>query len=134
MTKKNAPLLVFVAVLLVGAGVWLGMFLARVQRGTSHYVAVYLTTGEVYFGKLSWFPLPHLDNVWFLSRGLDEQNRPQSSVIALRTLFWKPSDRIYFNPKQVVFVTRLGDQSEITKIFEKPSLLETPQPSSPRNP
>lgn len=121
MKRKDLSLFIIMALVLMGAGAWLGAFFSRMQSGISPYSAVYLTTGEVYFGKLSWFPAPHLDNVWFVNRIVDEQNRSQSTIVSLETLFWKPSNRIYLNPQQIVLVARIQSGSEMVKIFEQPA-------------
>lgn len=131
--QKDIFFLVLIALALMGAGAWLGAFFSRMQSGVSSYSAVYLTTGEVYFGKLSWFPAPHLDNVWFVNQAVDEQNRSQPAIVSLATLFWKPSNRIYLNPEQIMLVTRIQSDSEMVKIFEQPAFFAatTTVPGSP---
>ena len=130
MTKKVFIIAVAVA-LVLGGGVWVGTRLSGGKSSNvSPYSAVYLATGDIYFGKLSWFPGPRLDNVWFLQAGLDEENRSRPGVVAFTRAFWQPIDRVYLNPKQIVFWTRLSKESEVAKALEDPGALE-PAPAAP---
>jgi|SRR3989344_499533 len=50
MSKKNIVLLIVVVLVVVGA------FWVKKTKGDNAYSVVYMTTGEVYIGKLSTFP------------------------------------------------------------------------------
>lgn len=122
----------FVAVtavlILVTAGVWLGVGLtgSRNSDSSSDYSAVYLTTGDIYYGKLSWFPSPRLTNVWLLQRGIDQNNQAQLSVTQFTKAFWGPVDEINLNSRTIVFWTKLRSDSQLVKAFENPNLLQQP--------
>jgi len=127
-TRLIIPVLVFMVILL-GLGVWVGKKLSEQNpAGPSHYSAVYLTTGDVYFGKLDWFPWPHLKNAWLLQRGADAQNQVHYSVVPVTNAFWGPVSELYLNPKQVVFWTRLRNDSQVAQVIENPSLLQNQEP------
>ena len=82
------PVFIIIILILVGVGVWLGVSLGRATRGgASPYSAVYLTTGDVYFGKLSWFPKVRLTNVWLLQRNVDSRNQPQLGLAPFTSAF-----------------------------------------------
>lgn len=89
----------------------------------SDYVVVYLQNGEVYFGKIDWFPWPSLKNVWYLQKTLDSQNQVQVGILQFKNMFWSPVDKIYLNPKQIVFWSYLKKSSELVKAFENPQIL-----------
>lgn len=111
----------FIAVLvLVGVGIWLGIYLGQIQSGNSvsPYSAVYLSTGDIYFGKLSWFPTLRLNNVWFLQRGADANQNPQFAIAPLTATFWGPSDELFLNAKDVVFTVRLRADSQVVQAIE----------------
>lgn len=89
----------------------------------SDYAVVYLQNGEVYFGKIDWFPWPSLKNVWYLQRTVDSQNQFQLGVLQFKNMFWSPIDKIYLNPKQIIFWSYLKKSSELVKAFENPQIL-----------
>ena len=132
--KKNMKVVIIIILIIVGIGV--GMLLAR--RGasnTSEYSAVYLTTGDMYFGKLSWFPHPHLTNVWLLQRGVNAQNQPQFAIVPFKTAAWGPADELNVSEKQIIFWTSLRSDSQIVKGFDNPESLQSVQPQAlPGNP
>lgn len=136
-TRLVIALIVVVVVLAVFI-VWLGSrFLFQTSpnpAGPSEYSAVYTTSGDIYFGKMDWFPWPRLRNVWFLQRSLGQNNQPQFGIVPLNTAFWGPVDEIYLNPKQVIFWTRLRNDSQVAKAFANPSLLQQPSPAQAPSP
>jgi hypothetical protein len=111
----------------LGLGIWLGVkILGRENpEGPSKYSAVYLQTGDIYFGELSWFPWLSLKNVWLLQRSVDEQNQVQLGVVPFKNSFWGPIDKIYLNPKQVVFWTNLKKDSQLAKALDNPNILNS---------
>ena len=126
MNNKNLfPVFIILILVLVGVGIWLGVSLGRsAGGGASPYSAVYLTTGDIYFGKLSWLPKPRLTNVWFIQRNVDSSNQPQLGLVPFTSAFWGPVDEIYLSPKQIVFWARLSKASAVAKAFDNPSLLQ----------
>ena len=124
MLKKIIIFLVILLVVLIVVAVWIVSWLGRPSTlAPSPYSEVHLSTGDIYFGKLSWFPSPHLTNVWLLQRGVDAQNQQQLSFVKFSNAFWGPIDRIELNPKQIMFWTRLQKDSATAKAFENPSSL-----------
>ena len=99
-----------------------------VNSNPSKYSAVYLKTGDVYFGKLSWFPRLKLENPWFLQKIADAKGQPQISVAPLADAFWKPINEIYLNKDEIVFWTRLRIDSQVIPLLsgEAASQPQTP--------
>ncbi|MEK7193274.1 MAG: hypothetical protein AAB652_00620 [Patescibacteria group bacterium] len=129
MRKKNI-IVVVVLVLVLGA-FWLGnkFNTTNGNDAPSAYSAVYLSTGDVYFGKLHWFPRPWLENVWSVRAGVDPQNRSQLGFVPFKEAAWKPMDRIYLNPQQIIFWTKLkAKDNDVVKYFSDPGLLRNTQP------
>lgn len=117
MSKINKALLGLVVVLLVAlAGViyW--------QKGgfEEKYSAVYLNTGDIYFGKLSRFPRMTLRDVWFLQKGSDAQQG--FGLSKFEKAFWGPEDEMMINDKNVIWVTELKDDSEVVKAIKNPQV------------
>lgn len=121
MTKKIIIFLAIIVVLFLALTAWLLPKIGGAKNSSpSSYSAVYLRTGDVYFGKLSWFPKPQLSNVWLLQRSVDEENNPQVGVVPLDEVFWGPIDKIYFNASEVVFWTSLRNDSPVIELIDKP--------------
>ena len=125
---------VVVALLALGFVVVYKVYKVRHPAGASEYSAVYLRTGEVYFGKLDWFPWPRIQNPWVLQKTQDGG----VSVVPFASVFWSPVDVIYLNPKEVTFWTYLKDGSDIVKALRNPEAVKNatapigqPQQSSP---
>lgn len=118
-------LVVLVVLVLIGFGVWLGssLFGAALSNpsGPSPYSAVYLATGDIYYGKLSWFPFPHLTDVWVLEHGQNASGQAQIGVAPFTSSFWGPVDEIDLNPREIVFWTRLRNDSQLAQALAHPS-------------
>lgn len=123
--KKLIVVILIVVVVLIAFVLGLTFALeGRVSANRSPYKAVYMATGDIYFGKMSWFPKPRLKGVWYLQRGVDQNSQPQLGVAPFSRVFWGPVDEIYLNPRQIVFWTSLRADSELAKALANPSLLE----------
>ncbi|MEK9180578.1 MAG: hypothetical protein AAB897_04170 [Patescibacteria group bacterium] len=125
--KKLFIILLVIIIAIVAVGVWLGFkfFGTPDPAGPSPYSAVYLVSGDIYFGKLSWFPRPLLRDVWFLQRGVDPQTQqPQFGLNKFTTAFWGPVDEMRLNPDQILFSTRLRNDSQVAQAFANPQVQE----------
>jgi hypothetical protein len=129
ISRKSLIIFIIAVLVLVVLGVWIGMNLSK--SGNSGYSAVYLATGDVYFGKLSWFPTPHISGAWYLQRGVDAQNRPTAAVVPMKNVAWKPSDTIYFSEKQIVMWTKLASDSDLAKAMVNPESVNQGQNQIP---
>ncbi|RME55904.1 hypothetical protein D6779_11630 [Candidatus Parcubacteria bacterium] len=118
--KKNLLVLVgaiLVALLLVWGGIRIGSIIAQ-RRTASPYAAVYLSTGDLYFGKLSWFPRMKLSDVWLLQRSVGKDGQSSVQVVPFRNSVWAPQGVLYLNPKRVVFWTKLRKDSAVAQAIE----------------
>ncbi len=136
LSKKLLVVLIVVIIVLVALGVWVGSWVSGLAKpnpsGPSEYSAVYLSTGDIYYGKLDWFPWPRIKNVWFLQRGVNAQNQPQLGIVPFNTAFWGPVDEVYLNPKQIIFWARLRNDSQVAKAFTNPALFQQQQALPPQ--
>lgn len=126
MQSKTAIIvgLVIIAIVLIAIGVWVGtaVFTAGANpAGPSPYSAVYLTTGDIYYGKLSWFPGPRLTDAWILQRTQNAQGQTQLGVVPFTSSFWGPVNEIDLNPNDIVFWTRLRNDSQLAQALANPS-------------
>jgi hypothetical protein len=104
------------------------------------YVAVYLSTGDIYFGTMRWFPSPRLFNVWLIQRTQDQR----LTLDRFKNAVWQPSEPIHISRDKIVFWTYIEPTSPIVAAIEgkaflppsqvevTPSPLPTPQPSPQR--
>jgi hypothetical protein len=133
LPKKLLITLIVIVIVILGVGIWLGVkFLGpKNPAGPSEFSAVYLATGDIYFGKLDWFPWPRMTNVWFLQRSVNQQNQPQLGVAPFTSAFWGPVDRVYLNPKEIILWTNLRNDSQLAQVLSNPNALQSlaqPQP------
>lgn len=116
MTKNvNKVLLVIVIILIF---VLIGIILKQtIFSKSSSYYAVYLRTGELYFGKLSFFPSFKLKNVYLLQLNAQNNQNPVS-IQKLTNVFWGPEDYLKINKDNIVWYTRISPQSQLVSFFE----------------
>lgn len=138
-SKNTLIVIIIVAVLFIGVGIWVGVNLGTNRTtgaGLSPYSAVYLSTGDIYFGKLSWFPTPHLDDAWFLQRGTNANGQAMTGVYPFSQVAWGPVGTVYLDSRQIIFWTRLENSSTIAEAIANPNAAVTSQegvPSVPPN-
>ncbi len=129
MLPKKTLLLLLIAIILIAASVWVGSRFLSFREDPadpSAYSAVYLTSGDIYFGKLDLFPWPRLENVWVLQRSLTAQNQPQLTVVPFKSAFWGPVDKVYLSPLEILLWTHLRNDSQMARALSDPSLLNQP--------
>jgi len=125
MSKINKILVAAVVVLLLilaGFVIW-GQFMAN-----PNYYAVYLRTGDLYFGRLVRFPYFGLRQVYMLQVNTQNQQTPVS-IQRFANIFWGPEDFLKINRDQVVWVTKLNPDGQLAQLIKtNPTLM--PLPSS----
>ena len=125
INKTNKVLLIVIIILLV---LLAGFVIIKEVIGKPTYTAVYLKTGDLYFGKLVRFPYFGLKEPYLLQVNQANQQNPLS-VQRFKNVFWGPSDVLKINRSEVVWYTTLRDDSDLAKVFvQNPDLL--PQQSA----
>lgn len=114
MSKTNRILLVLVIVLAAALGAVLYWQKIGIKE---KYSAVYLNTGDIYFGKLSRFPRMTLRDVWFLQKESEAQGFALSKF---EHAVWGPQDRMVINDESVIWVAELEEDSEIVRAIKNP--------------
>lgn len=130
MSKINKILLILVAVLLIA----LGVIIYWQKFGFEEpYYAVYLDTGDMYFGKLNYFPKLSLTDVWYIQRNPQDTQNPLS-LSKFERVFWGPEDRLYLNGKNIVWKSKLKSTSPVLNFIKNPQAVQPasePQVQSP---
>ncbi|MCK9187161.1 MAG: hypothetical protein PHS16_02825 [Candidatus Colwellbacteria bacterium] len=112
MPKKSSSKIVWISIsLLIAVGIIACVALHFFFRP---YMAVYLTTGDIYFGKTSTFPCVEVEDAWFLQRAQDGNLGLQRFAEAV----WEPAGDIKINKDQIVFIAKLSDTSPIIQAIE----------------
>ncbi|KKU26139.1 MAG: hypothetical protein UX39_C0012G0016 [Candidatus Magasanikbacteria bacterium GW2011_GWA2_46_17] len=122
MKSKNFLIIIVVAVLLLLAGT--GYFIMqKKQAAVSDYHAVFLTNGQVYFGKITEERERYikLTDIYYLqlkqplqNQGAVEQLNPSDiSLIKLGNELHGPTDAMNINRDQVLFTEQLREQSKV---------------------
>ncbi len=120
------------AAALVGALIALALVWQAGLVTRNHYLAVYLQTGDIYFGKQVGFWGFELDNVWSFQRGQDGS----LALVPLSSAAWHPSEPIHINRDEVVFWTSLDPGGQVGQaiagaIRPAPSPEQAPPSPSP---
>ncbi|HUX36168.1 MAG TPA: hypothetical protein VMV71_04015 [Candidatus Paceibacterota bacterium] len=126
----GGSLVVAAVLVLVVLGIWLGsMLMGRngTESAISPYSVVYLSDGEVYFGKLSWFPKPHLSDPWTLQRSVDKSNNVQTSLVEVSKSAWSPSNELYLNEKSIMAWSSLLSDGNMAKLLANPASFQQQQ-------
>jgi hypothetical protein len=116
MNKNTNKILLIIVIVL--ALILVGLIAKQVFWGsTPSYYAVYLRTGELYFGKLSLFPSFKLTNVYLLQVNAQNSENPVS-IQKFSNVFWGPENYIKINKDEVVWYTKISPQSQLINFFE----------------
>lgn len=127
MSKLNKVLFATIAILLVILGIVIYWQKVGFEKS---YWAVYLDTGDVYFGKLNRFPKSSLTDVYFLQRNPDDQQNPLS-LTKFNQAFWGPEDKIYLNKKNIIWKAKLKGDSQIVQFIKNPQANQNEQQAQP---
>jgi len=101
-----------VALLLSGLYIW--------KITPRPYSAVVLTTGDVYFGKVSYFPMMTISDVYIIQATENPENpaQPSLQLLPLNTAsVWAPEELV-LNRDQVVSVSKIGKSSQLMELIE----------------
>lgn len=99
---------------------WLG------SVGGGRYHAIYLETGDMYFGMLrgGWFSTMRLNDAWVLQ--VNQQNKETPfSMTPLKNAFWGPKGSIEINRAKVVWTARLDKEGQVSAMLSNPERVST---------
>lgn len=112
----NKILLAIVIILLIALGVVVYWQRSGFEKS---YWAVYLDTGDLYFGKLDRFPKLSLSGIWLLQRNPQDTKNPLS-LAKFKEVFWGPEDKIYLNDENIIWKTKLREDSQVVQFIKNP--------------
>lgn len=131
LSKKFLVAFVVILVILIVIVVWITVKVGSSNPArASSYSAIYLSSGEIYFGEIHRFPKLYLSNPWLLERTPPtEDNKLGISIIPFKNAFWGPIDKIYLNPDQIIFTTKLRNDSQVKGLITGEASIEPSPPS-----
>ena len=127
---KNKPLLINIILIAIIAllAVYVFAFNKNINFELKRsYYAVYLRTGDLYFGHLcKFFSKYTLTNIYFLQR--DEKG--ELSLQKFEQSAYQPEDKMILNKENIVWFSKIKDESPLIPVLEgKQALIPTTVPS-----
>lgn len=116
-------IVVVIALVAAGLGIW-KMTAADASVKKDQYQALFLTNGQVYFGKLSKIndKYVELTDIYYLQvqqtvQPADKDKDPQVSLAKLGSELHGPEDKMSVNREQVLFWENLSNESKVVKVI-----------------
>jgi len=113
MSKINKIILSAAIILIVAALVIIAVLIWQRGDFSRPYYAVYLDTGDLYFGKLSRFPSLTLSDVWYL------KGNPSGDLYIEKfdRSIWGPEDKMKINKDKVIWISKISLSSQILSVI-----------------
>ncbi len=115
MNNKNL-VIIFICLAVIALAIAASIYFQAKPQSQNNYSVVYLTSGEVYVGKLSSFPRLNLTDAYLIQIVKDPNDSTKSSfqLAPLSQTIWSPKV-LYLNDEHIIFS---GPISESSKVFE----------------
>jgi len=86
----------------------------------ARYQVITLTNGEVYYGRLCFFPSPRIVDAWLFQQTSTEKEKetPKLNLIPFTSLFFGPQNVLYLEKEQIVWWANLEKDSPIVKFIQ----------------
>ena len=89
------------------------------ETEVGEYYAVYMTTGDIYFGQMDKWQKNTLKNVHLL-RLTEDENNPVV-VESFTNSVWQPEGDLILNDDNIVWRAKISDDSQLTNILKSQS-------------
>ena len=113
MSKKKKLIIAAVLVVIIAAVIG-GLCLYPKWQMGNYYSVVYLSSGEIYIGKLSCFPKKfELNDTYRLQAVKDPEDETKTNfqLTPLKEALWAPQ-KLYINPDQIIFHGPIEESSK----------------------
>ncbi len=129
--RNNKKLLWIVGTLILLAAILTAVFFysSRSQVDSSKYQAVFLTNGQVYFGKLNdyYTERPYVTDVYYIQapNGTSTENAEAPSdnanqqLVKLGSEVHAPENKIILNKQSILFVENLTSEGKVMELIEE---------------
>lgn len=112
LSKRNISIFIIALIIILIAIIYW-----RQNNIEKPYYAVYLESGDIYFGKLNIVPNLSLSDVYFLQKNQSNEQNP-FSVLKFENAFWSPENKVYINKDKIVWKTKLKNDSQVLNIIK----------------
>ena len=111
MSKNNIIVLSLCLIILLASACFFYF-----SRTDDSYYAVYLKTGDLYFGHLSSFPMLTMTDVYYI-----QQNETDKTLGLQRFTdsVFSPENKITISRDNIVWTTKLKDDSQVVKAIKQ---------------
>ncbi len=113
MHITNKLLLVLVVVLVI---ILIALVSWRFWGGEPSFYAVHLSTGDLFFGRVSRFPSFGLKQAYLFQLNPENQEEPVS-VQRFKNIFWGPEDLVRINKDHIIWKARLDSKGQLAELF-----------------
>ena len=117
MSRLNKILLGIVGLLIGGSLVLIGGKMLFANNESGGYSAVYMTSGDIYFGQLERYPKLLLADAYTLQRNQDAQT--PFTLVKFKDAFWGPAGDISLNEENILWIAELDESSPIWKNIQQ---------------
>jgi len=131
MKSKNLGFILVIIILLGVIAYFAGKQYGWFGKNEKKTVAIYLTTGELYFGELqnarSYFKLT---NAWLLNK----DDTGKYSLQQFSQAAWKPTGNMNISKDKIVFWTNIESSSDVAKLISGEKKASDVQPTTSSSP
>lgn len=120
MNNKNL-VVVCICITVIAVAIAISVYF-QTRNPSNNYSVVYLTSGEVYVGKLSSFPRMSLTDAYLIQIVKDAADSTKSSfqLSPLSKTIWSPKV-LYINDEQVIFSGPINETSQVVQTIKNES-------------
>ncbi|HNY36047.1 MAG TPA: hypothetical protein PLD14_00780 [Candidatus Pacearchaeota archaeon] len=111
MSKNNIIFLIFCIIILLISGCF--FYLSRTNNS---YYAVYLKTGDLYFGHFSIFPSLILTDVYYIQKNTTDNTL---GLEKFTNSIFDPENKINISRDNIVWTTKLREDSQVVKAIKQ---------------
>ena len=112
---KFIKISLIIAIILLSVLVYVS-FLNKIDKQLTYH-AVFLRSGDMYFGKLSRFPKLTLSDVWYLQVNTQENQQTGFNLAKFTNMVFGPKDKMEINKENVVWISKLTDDSQVVSFI-----------------
>ena len=127
-TKKKGVvglIVIAIIVVLVVAGIVWKVFIKKPV-----FSAVYLTTGDLYFGEVVKFPKYGIKNPYFIQTNTQDPNNPVS-IQRFQNVFWQPEGFMNLSSDKVIWTAHLNSEGDLADLLANNPTLTPPASTGP---
>lgn len=113
LDRKKIVIIAVLSIILALAAAANFYVLPKMRVAENAYSVVYLTTGEIYIGKLKTWPKMELNDAYILQTAKDANDPAKANIqlAPLKEALWAPK-KIYLNRKNVIFYGPIEESSK----------------------